>query len=135
MNLPPAVTIHRMEQARAALAPGLPVTLISAPWAGVYAGAGWWLALIAGACGDALRPPHMLDCGTAAGRALEAARAGQALVVLRAPDAIFAEVRGIAAGYGTVVLGQRPPSLDLAKPGGPRDLEAWLMGNLPEGAA
>jgi hypothetical protein len=134
MTLPPAVTIHGLEQARAALAPGLPVTLLSAPFAGVYAGAGWWLAIMA-AARDVPRPPHVLDCGTAPGRALEAARAGQGLIVLRAPSAIFDEVRGIAAGYNTTVLAKRPPSLDLGKPGAARTLEAWLRGALPEDEA
>jgi hypothetical protein len=131
MNLPRAVTIHGLEQARTALASGLPVTLLSAPFAGVYAGVGWWLAVIAAAC-ELPRPPHVLDCGTAPGRALEAARAGQGLIVLRAPSAIFNEVRGIAAGYNTTVLPKRPASLDLAKPGAEQKLAAWLLGNLPD---
>src|SRR5579871_6131992 len=97
MKLPPAVTIHRLAQASAALAPGLPVTLLSAPWAGVYAGAGWWLAIMAAL--DGPTPPHVLDFGDAPGRALEAARAGQALIILRAPGPILAEARAIASTY------------------------------------
>ena len=37
MILPPAVIIHGLPHAQAALAPGLPVTLLSAPWAACFA--------------------------------------------------------------------------------------------------
>jgi hypothetical protein len=68
MILPPAVTVHGLPHALAALAPGRPVTLLSAPNAAVYAGVGWWRAVVA-AAGS---PPDILDCGAAAGRVLEA---------------------------------------------------------------
>ena len=61
---PPAVIIHGLDHARMALAPGLPVTLLSAPGAGVYAGAGWWRALMLALCPA---DPDILDCGSAAG--------------------------------------------------------------------
>ena len=127
MKLPPALVVHGLTQARAALAPALPVTLLSAPSAGLYAGAGWWLALIEAACGGGEPPAHVLDCGDAAGRALEAARAGQPLVVLHAPAIIFNEACSIAASYGTILLPVAPPSLDLATCGGERDMVAWLQ--------
>lgn len=126
MNLPPAVTVHGLAHARAALLLGLPVTLLSAPFAGVYAGAGWWLGVIAAACAGDAQPPHILDCGHAAGRAVEAARAGQKLIVLKAPATLLADVRGVAMGYGATVLDIAPPSLDLAAHGGARGLPIWL---------
>jgi hypothetical protein len=127
MKLPPALVVHGLLQARTALAPALPVTLLSAPGAGLYAGAGWWLALIQAASEGGEPPVHILDCGAAAGRALEAARAGQPLVVLRAPDDIFQEASAIAASYGTILLPSAPRSLDLATFSGERDMLAWLQ--------
>jgi hypothetical protein len=126
MTAPPAVIVHSLAQARQALAANRPVTLLSAPGAAVYAGAGWWLALIEAAAGGAPPPPHLLDCGAAAGRALEALRAGQRHLIFQAPDAIFAEVSAIAASFGAVVLRAPPPSLDLGRIGAGRQLAAWL---------
>jgi hypothetical protein len=118
--------VHSLVQARQALAVGRPVILLSAPGAGVYAGAGWWLALVAAAAGEGAAPPHVLDCGGAAGRALEALRAGQKDIVLQAPEAIFAEVSVIAASFGATVLGAAPASLNLGRPGAARCLAVWL---------
>jgi hypothetical protein len=126
MNLPPAVMVHSLAQARAALAPGLPVTLLSAPGAALYAGVGWWRAVVAAASAGAPPPPHILDCATAAGRALEALRAGQTRLVLRAPAPVFAEVACLAAAQGATLLAAAPPSLDLATPAALRRLAAWL---------
>jgi hypothetical protein len=120
---PPAVIIHGLADARAALAPGLPVTLLSAPGAAIYAGAGWWRAIMQAVCPA---DPDILDCGTAAGRALEALRAGQNTLVLRAPDAILAEIRAMADRHGATILSTAPASLDLARPGAGRLLAAWL---------
>jgi hypothetical protein len=126
MKLPPAVMVHGLEQARAALAPGLPVLLLSGPGAGVYGGVGWWQAVIALAAGGAPPPPHMLDCGEATGRALEAIRAGQRLLVLRTRQALFEDVAERAARQGGLVLPEAPDALDLAEGGTARRLEDWL---------
>ena len=120
---PPAVIIHGLDHARMALAPGLPVTLLSAPGAGVYAGAGWWRALMLAVCPA---DPDILDCGSAAGRALEALRAGQKTLILRAADPILHEVRAMAEAVGAQVLTEAPPSLDLAHAGSARLLAGWL---------
>ena len=120
---PAAVIIHSLADARTALAPGLPVTLLSAPGAASYAGAGWWCALIEAAAPDC---PNILDCGTAAGRALEALRVGQKTVILRAPAAMFAEAAVLARAHGATLLSQAPASLDLARPGALRRLAEWL---------
>ncbi len=69
MMLPPAVVIHGLAMARQALAPGMPLTFLSAPGAGSYAGVGWWRAVIA-AAGAPTGTPDILDCGDAPGRAL-----------------------------------------------------------------
>jgi hypothetical protein len=127
MQLPPAVIVHGLAQARAALAPGLAVTLLSAPGAACYAGVGWWRALVAEAAAGRLVPPDILDCGDAPVRALEALRAGQIRLVLRSPD-LFADVAARAAACGATVLGAAPEALDLAQRGAARRLTAWLHG-------
>jgi hypothetical protein len=128
MKLPPAVMVHGLIHARAAVAPGLPVTLLSAPGAGAYAGIGWWQAVIrqtAAAPGMAV-PPHILDCGMAAARAVEALRAGQRLLVLTAETPLFADVAERAARLGATLLPSPPPALDLALPANLRLLQRWL---------
>ena len=129
MKLPPAVMVHCLAQVRIAMAAGSPVTLLSGPGAALYAGAGWWRALMAAAAASAhdhAPPPDILDCGAAPGRALEAARAGQRLLVLRTTAALFTEAAGIAQDYGATVLPEAPESLDLGRPGAARRLGAWL---------
>jgi hypothetical protein len=126
MKLPPAVIVHGLSQAHAALSMGAPVTLLSAPGAAVYAGVGWWRALVAAAAGGALAPPDILDCGAAPGRALEALRGGQRVLVLRARADVFADLAQRAESLGGRLLAEAPPALDLAVPGGERRLAAWL---------
>jgi hypothetical protein len=127
MRLPPAVIVHSLAQARTALAPGLPVALLSAPGAALFAGVGWWRALIAAATEHATAPPDILDCADAPGRALEALRLGQRLLVLQAPTH-FADIAERAARQGGTVLASPPPSLDLAERGAERRLGDWLSG-------
>ncbi len=125
--LPAAVTIHGLAHARTAVGPGLPVTLLSAPGAGMYAGVGWWRALIAAAA----VPPHtpdVLDCGDAPGRALEALRGGQALLILHCNPDVWLDIEARAARQGAALLAARPPSLDLAGHGAARRLAGWLAG-------
>lgn len=128
MTLPPAVIVHGLAQARAALAPGLAVTLLSAPGAAQYAGVGWWRALVEAAAAGGALPPDILDCGAAPGRVLEALRMGQRRLVLRARPDVFADLRQRAASLGGVLMPDPPASLDLAQPGATRHLTAWLGG-------
>jgi hypothetical protein len=125
MKRPPAVVVHGLAQARLALAPGLGVTLLSGPGAALYAGCGWWRALVAasGAAG-----PDILDCADAPGRAMEALRAGCRLIVLDPAVPAFGLVAARAAAIGALVLPERPLALNLAEPGALRRLEAWLAG-------
>ena len=125
--LPRAVTIHGLEHAKAALAPGLPVLLLSARGAASYAGAGWWRAMVEAAL-EGRDMPDALDCSDQAGRALEALAVGCGIVVLH-PCPAFASVAGRAAG--ALVLAERPASLDLGVRGAGRFLQAWLHGDLP----
>lgn len=127
----PAVTIHGLDHARAALAPGLPVLLLSAPGAALYAGAGWWRALIAAARAEhpAARMADLLDCADAPGQAMAALRLGQPALILDPDCPAFAAVRAAAGAAPTpaIVLPHRPPSLDLAERGAARRLAAWLQ--------
>jgi hypothetical protein len=125
MVLPPAVVIHGLAQARAALAPGLPVTLLSAPGAGLYAGVGWWRALVA-AAGAGADAPDVLDCADAPGRALEALRGGQALLILQCAPCVWHDIAERAARQGARLLDARPPALDLGDRGAIRQLDVWL---------
>ena len=122
MALPPAIVIHGLAHARLALAPGQPVTLLSAPAAALYAGSGWWRAVIAAAGGDG---PDLLDCADAPGRALEALAVGcRGLILLPCPA--WDGVAGRAEEAGALILAERPAALDLARPGAARRIEAWL---------
>jgi hypothetical protein len=113
MSLPPAVTVHGLAQARAALAAAGPrgVLLLSARGAGSFAGAPWFLAVAAAAGGGAAA----VDCADAPGAALAALRAGARIVVLDGDCPSFAAVAAAAAEAGTLVLPEAPPSLDLAR--------------------
>ena len=130
MAFPPAVMIHRIEDARAALAPGLPVTLLSGPGAALYAGCGFWRALIAlcraehpDACA-----PDILDCADASGYALAALRLGQPALVLASAAPGRDAVAAVAAAAGAILLDVRPPALGLAQRGAERRLVDWLRG-------
>jgi hypothetical protein len=128
MRLPPSVVIYGLADARAALAEGLPVTLLSAPAAALFAGSGFWHALVAQAKAEHpdVSAPDILDCGDAAGQALAALRLGQRILVLTESTPGRKAVAAIAAASGAVLLAERPPALDLARRGAARRLHAWL---------
>lgn len=141
-----AILIHGIDDIRAALtaaaAPlneqAVPLLLVSIPGAGLVLGAGWWRALqdaMDAAC-PGTRPPLILDCADAAGRALEALAAGVRHVALDdaalAPG-VWPRVAAIASAQGATlhpavgtITGREPP-LDLR---GSRDPAAacrmWL---------
>ena len=126
--IPPAVVVHGLPHAQQALALGRPVTLLSAPGAGCYAGCGWWRALVEAARSSApgVEAPDVLDCLDQTGRAIEALRHGLRRIVLlpNAPARDDAAER--AAGLGAELLPARPAALDLAQPGAARYLASWL---------
>ncbi len=129
----PAVVVHGAGDVAAVLdasAGGRGVTLLSAPGAALFAGAGWWRALMsdarAGWPGAAF--DDVLDCADAPGRALEALRLGQRAAVLDPGSAAWGAVAAVAAHEGAVLLGARPAALDLAARGSVRRLGAWLGG-------
>jgi acyl-CoA synthetase (AMP-forming)/AMP-acid ligase II len=130
MLLPPAVIIHGLPDARAALRPGRPVTLLSAHGAAAYAGVLWWRELIAAAraAHPATQVHDVLDCGDAPGHAMAALRVGQRLLVLNGACPAFAAVAAAAARLGAHVLPAPPPALDLAERGARQRLPRWLGG-------
>ena len=125
----PAVVVHSLRDARAALAPGRPVTLLSAEAAALYAGAGWWQALVAAARAESplTAVDDFLDCGDASGHALAALRIGLRRLILR-PDAPGRErVAAIVAAMDGTLLAERPPALDLGDRASLRRLHDWVQ--------
>ncbi len=108
--LPPAVIVHGLADARAALAEGRPVTLLSAPGAALYAGCLWWQLLVTQARAE--RPdvdaPDVLDCADSAGQAMAALRIGVNRLVLSAAAPGRDAVCAIASERGGFVLDRAP---------------------------
>jgi hypothetical protein len=124
----PAVVVHGLPHARTVLAAGRAVTLLSAPGAALYAGCGWWRALVERARSEhpGIAVDDILDCADASGLALGALRSGQRLIVLDPIAPGWRSVASIAASLGGAVLGVRPPALDMANRGAARGLHDWL---------
>jgi hypothetical protein len=127
--IPAAVIIHGLADASAALAPGLPVTLLSAPGAALYAGCGWWQALIrlARSQHPAVPATDILDCADGSGQAMAALRIGLPRLVLWPSAPGRAAVAAIAEAQGGYLLATPPPALDLGQRGAARRLPAWLQ--------
>ena len=132
MELFPAVVIHGLDDARRALAPALPLVLLSAPGAAGYAGCGFWRELVIAArelpSGDCVRD-DALDCGDAPGYALASFRIGQQTIVFDGCAPGFCAVEAAAAEVGATVLTARPPALDMRLRNADRRLLAWLRGD------
>jgi hypothetical protein len=122
--------VHGLADARAALGPGRPVTLLSAPGAALFAGCLWWRELVAAARAAHPATPacDVLDCAAAPGQAMAALRAGQLLLVLDPACPAFAAVGAAAATLGATLLAARPAALDLGNPDARRGLARWLGG-------
>jgi len=117
----PVIIIHSLAHAVAALSAaaeaGRPVTLASAPDAGIYAGSGWFGALVAAARAGvpaAQGAAALLDCGDDAGAAQAAIRAGIEAIVFTGPADLAERLADIASQHGARLLATRPvPALDL----------------------
>jgi len=118
MPLPPAIVIHGLGHAKAALAAAaglsVAVTLISAKGAAGYAGPAWFRMVV-----DEARAAHpeaqvtaVLDCGDMPGYALAALRDGARIIRYSGDTA--EKIADIAAQYGAQVIAGRPEALDLA---------------------
>lgn len=124
----PAVVVHSIDDARAALATGGPVTLLSAAGAALYGGCLWWKALTEAARSEfpKVASEDFLDCADASGQALAALRVGLYRLILW-PDAPGrTRVGAIVVRKGGVLLPNRPPALDLARPRAARWLQEWV---------
>ena len=131
----PAVIVHGLAHARLALAVGSPVTLLSAPGAALYAGCGWWRAVVQQARAEFpdVAVADILDCGEGSGQALAALRIGQRFLVLWPSAPGWDAVAAIAAERGGAVLPAAPPALDLAARGAERRLHDWLRAQVTAG--
>jgi hypothetical protein len=109
--LPAAFRVHSLADACAALARGVPVTLVSAPGAALHAGCGWWRAVVEQARADHPNTAcvDILDCADGTGQALAALRIGVTRLVLW-PSAPGREAAvAIAEANGGFVLAEAPP--------------------------
>ena len=113
----PVIVVHSLTHAAAALetaaAAGSNIVLLSAPSAGIYAGAGWWQALVeaARATAPAARFSAILDCGDDAGAVQGALRAGVATVIFTGRSDLAERLAAIAQQAGLGLLTTRPPPL------------------------
>ncbi len=130
-----AIMIHGLEQARAALAAaaelGQSVTLVSAPGAAGYAGARWFLKVVALAAAERpeARWKAVLDCADQPGHVLAALRQGAKSVRFTGPKAVAAKLTVIAEQSGACVLTGRLDALDLRGEADPlAACRAWLAG-------
>ncbi len=117
VRLHPAVIVHGLPDAHRALAPGLPVTLLSARGAALFAGCAFWRALVHQARIAHPHTPmqHVLDCADASGQALAALRLGQHIIVLDRGAPGREAVVDLAQRDGSDVLEEPPPALDLSR--------------------
>ncbi|MBV9554519.1 MAG: hypothetical protein JO032_17190 [Alphaproteobacteria bacterium] len=114
---PPVIVVHSLAHALAALEAaaeiGCCITLLSAPDAGVYAGAGWFKALIEAArqAVPLARFDAILDCGDRAGAVQGAIRTGIGTVVFNGRADVAERLAEIAQQAGGALLTTRPRSL------------------------
>lgn len=97
------------------------ITLLSAPAAGIYAGPGWWKAVI-DAAREAAPAAHfvaILDCGGDAGAVQGAIRAGVEVIVFTGRADAAERLKATAAATGSRLLIQRPDAL--------LDLGCWFF--------
>lgn len=123
-----AVIVHGLADARDALAVGAPVTLLSAPGAGLFAGCLWWRDMVAAARADhpQTRSTDILDCADASGMAMAALRSGVCRLVLWPGAPGWQAVAAIAERDGGFVLAQAPKAMDMAERNAGRRLHDWL---------
>ena len=118
----PVFVVHSLAHAVAALTAaagaGCPIRLLSAPGAALYAGPGWWRALVEAA--RAAAPTGccitILDCADNAGAAQGAIRGGVEAIVFTGRADVAARLVDIAGQRGIEMVTERPAAvLDLAE--------------------
>jgi len=111
------IVVHSLDHASAAAAAaaslGVPVTLSSAPGAGIYGGALWFKTLIAAAAAGhpEARIACVLDCGDAAGAVLAGLRVGLRHLRFTGPAATRARLAALAAEIGARIEGDETVAL------------------------
>ncbi|HVH74155.1 MAG TPA: hypothetical protein VM755_04500 [Stellaceae bacterium] len=117
----PVIVVHSLAHAAAALkaaaAAGRPIVIASAEGAGIYAGPGWFGALVAAAreAEPQAQCSALLDCGDEAGAALAAIRSGIERVLFTGEEELARRLSEIARQHGVELVRRRPkPALDLA---------------------
>jgi hypothetical protein len=117
----PVIVIHSLAHAvgalKASARAGHPIILLSASEAGIYAGPGWFRALMAAAREAApdARFSAILDCGDQAGAALAAIRAQIEGVIFTGRADVASRLADIARQHGVRLETTRPAAaLDLS---------------------
>jgi hypothetical protein len=134
----PAFVVHGLAHLRTALGVGrsraVAVTAITAEGASAYAGAAWFLAMVAAGRADYPDVPliAILDCGAFAGDAVMALRLGVGHLVFVGHPMAAARLAGIAAQTGARVLTQRPIAFDLLDVANPEQAARNWCQRLPE---
>jgi|SRR5579872_3863436 len=109
---------HAVAALAAAAAADRAIALLSAPDAGIYAGPGWFKALVDAARGAVPGAGFtaLLDCGDDAGAAQGAIRARVEGIVFTGRADVAARLTAIAAASGSHLLTERPEAaLDLGR--------------------
>lgn len=130
---PRSVVVHGLDHARAAAAAAaalcLPVRIVSAPGAAVYAGPAWFAEVVAAA-----RRAHpqaeveaVLDCGDSPGAVLAALRRGAETLRFSGPFAARRKLAALAEASGARLEWRATPALDLDGASDPEAAVAvWL---------
>ena len=114
-----AIVIHSLADARAALAAahalGVPVTLISGPGGGSYAGPAWFNEVVRAAreAFPGVAVTAILDCDDAPSHALGAFRAGTQAVRFTGREDVAEKLRDIAEALGAELITEDVETLDL----------------------
>jgi hypothetical protein len=113
----PSVIVHSLAHAIGALEAAVearrPIVILSAPNAGIYAGPGWFKALIDAArtAAPTADAAFMLDCGDDAGAAQGAIRAGIETMIFTGRSDVAERLAAIADARGLHLLTARPDAL------------------------
>ncbi|MGP1395641.1 MAG: hypothetical protein ACTS3R_09025 [Inquilinaceae bacterium] len=119
IETPPAIRVLNLADALVAAAQARalsrPLTLISAPGAGAYAGAGWFAALTAALRADFpdVAVTAILDCGALPGPVLAALRVGIGDILHTGDDGTAAALESMATATGARLWRRAGPVLDI----------------------
>lgn len=114
-----AIVFHSIEHLNAALTAaqetGVELTLLTAPGAAAYLGAGWFREAVAAALAahPDTRATMLLDCGERPGDALAAFRAGVPGVIFTGRADVADKLEHLARAHGAVFRRNRPAAHDL----------------------